>query len=79
LQKQDKAHDVFALLRQVGVDREALTSKLIPLAAWVAVFRQSRVSEKKRVLEGSIVRKWVYALSSRKAKESIPAKGGDDV
>jgi len=29
------------------------------------------------LLEGAITRKRVYTLSSRKAKESIPAKGGE--
>jgi len=41
-------------------------------------FSETRIGEKREVLlEGSIVRKWVYTLNSRKAKESIPAKGGE--
>ena len=31
-----------------------------------------------RLLEGSIARDWVYSLGSRKAKQSIPAKGGEE-
>ena len=41
------------------------------------VFRQTPRRGGKTLLEGSIGRKWVYTPGCRKAKESIPAKGGE--
>jgi hypothetical protein len=65
----------------IGAGRGGATAGLVcatmPESSLHSRFSQIPRLEEKTLLEGAFVRKRVYNLNSRKAKESIPAKGGE--
>jgi hypothetical protein len=78
----EKKITLLASARQATADQRtaplARSARRCQKAACTSRFSPIRLPGTKTPFEGSIARKWVYNLGGRKAKESIPAKGGEE-